>query len=222
MIHLETGLTPMYSKTLGIHFKYMNKVFSSDDGRFPKILAQKCKERNLGFFEVWTELAETYMEPLNTDNTSNWQQWQDKIIQKINQWSREDFQAQASGSLTRNSYKELEYNLNEKNYFHDRHSIEVIRNIFLIRGEVLKLNYRPHILTESSVCSMCNMNETENVEHFLSVCPILKEIRIIYFGKLYLDHEETLEYLNGKNWTSLANFVKEALIYRQKVINEDF
>ena len=71
-------------------------------------------------------------------------------------------------------------------------------------------------------CSLCNLQEREDILHFIGVCPVLKEIRRHYFGKNALLIEEVKTYLNGSDWQLLFNFYSKAYAYRTMIISESF
>ena len=96
--------------------------------------------------------------------------------------------------------------------------------IFKARGELLHLNYRPHI-TDRDVdaeCNLCNLRAIEDVHHFIGVCPILKEIRRVHWGKITLPLNEVVDILNGQNWSVLISYLKTSLKYRQQILDEAF
>lgn len=64
------------------------------------------------------------------------------------------------------------------------------------------------------------IREPETIIHFLAVCPILQELRRLYFGKTQINEEEICDILNGENWKILFNYCKEASNYRNSIINE--
>jgi hypothetical protein len=68
------------------------------------------------------------------------------------------------------------------------------------RAELVDLNYKPSDANRMCVCSLCNLNENENVFHFIAVCLILSGIRKTSFGKIRLDENEFKNLLNGGNW----------------------
>lgn len=64
------------------------------------------------------------------------------------------------------------------------------------------------------------MKENETPYHFFGRCPILKCYRLMYFKSEFLDDEEVINFLNGKNWIDLVNYVISAGKYRKELINE--
>lgn len=71
---------------------------------------------------------------------------------------------------------------------------------------------------------MCNVNEIENVQHFLGTCPILREFRrySYYFGKATLSTEEIVNVLNLKaiDLKNIVNYIMYTLKYRSELVNE--
>jgi len=222
MIYLETGLSPLYLDTLKMHFNYTLKVANLPDSRLAKqMLIYLAANKNL-LFKEWLNMAEEYQEPLDLQNTEGWKLSQHRIIVKIDASERDKFIYAAQTSFTRQTYKQLCYNLNEKNYFNEEYKIEAIRVIFKARGELLMLNFRPYISGANSNCTLCNMQLTEDVRHFIGVCPILKELRIAHLGKSTMEDNEVYDWLNGKNWQALANYIMASLTYRTRIIEGNF
>lgn len=80
----------------------------------------------------------------------------------------------------------------------------------------MNLNVQPYRLDLTGICTLCNLNEVDNIEHFIGICPILIEIRRVFFNVSRLNRIEIIEILNGKNW--LVKYVNEAIEYRTKIL----
>ncbi|XP_037942285.1 uncharacterized protein LOC119675169 [Teleopsis dalmanni] len=221
-IYLETGLSTLHIGTLKSHFQYINAVMKHTDSRLTKRLATYFLGRRSSYFAAWLNLAEEHEENLNLEDMNGWIDWQQRILLKQDQSDRDRFVYKAKTSYSRQTYRELTYNLGKMNYFNDKYTVENIRSIFKSRTELIKLNYLPYVSGALSVCSLCNKQETENVKHFLAICPILKEIRYKYFGKTTLSQTELHGILNGMNWLNLCAYLNQAIKYRQQIIDEIF
>jgi len=192
MLHLETGLPALYVSTLHLHFDYVQKIIAMPDHRLPKIICLKQLARRKGCFETWLSLAEKFGVPLNLENSGSWQSWQQELLRAIDLNHREKMITKARESEVRRVYVRLNYNLNEQNYFNDLYTANEIRNLFKVRGELLRLNYRPHFDNSESFCPICNLRVEENIFHFVGECPILREFRMAYFGLPFLQRDETV------------------------------
>lgn len=222
MIHLETGLSTLYVNTLKTHFNYVNCVLDMPNNRLPKLLALYLLERKALFFNTWLDLADDHDEALILQDQHSWPDWQHRILDKIDAADRERFTYAARTSFSRQTYSMLNYDLGERNYFDEKYSVESIRIIFKARGELLRLAYIPYESGAESLCSLCNLKETEDVKHFVAVCPILRELRVAYFGKPRLSATELENLLNGEDWLRLCGYISHALSYRQKIVEEAF
>jgi len=222
MIHLETGLPEIYVNFLKNHFQYISRVMDMNDNRLPKKIALHLLQTKTQCFQKWESLAAAHNEPLMLHDIPSWKQWQCNILKKIDIEARNQFLIKAQESTVRRSYPTLEHNLCQRSYFRDDFSIEMISNIFRARGELLKLNYLPHIELGDTRCSLCNAQEEENILHFLGKCAVLREFRILLFGKTVLSRHEQVELLNGKNWSFLYQYVQAALKYRKQILEEAF
>ncbi|XP_037806017.1 uncharacterized protein LOC119600064 [Lucilia sericata] len=89
-----------------------------------------------------------------------------------------------------------------------------------VRCGLLNLNGRAYCTNIDSSCTMCNLDEVENTYHFIGVCPIYKDIRKYFFGKIHLYLYEVLNLLNGSNFYSLYKYTESALRYRMLIANE--
>ena len=126
-------------------------------------------------------------------------------------------------SMARNSsnglYKELILS-NGANYFAVNIAFEDLCQIFKIRCNLLSLNDKPWRSESQKNCSLCNLEELEDVEHFLGRCPIIKHIRYEYLGSYYINKDEMISWLNGRNWLQLSYYVKFAFNYRRFLVSE--
>jgi len=190
--------------------------------RLPKKIALYLLEEKAQCFKKWQSLSVEHSLPIPFANMSCWEDWQQSIIMKIENATWYQLLSKAQQSNVRRSYPQLNHNLGNLNYFKNSFSIEQISFIFRARGELLNLNYKPHIVTPSDRCPICNLNSEENILHFLGECPILREYRLLYLGKGILNQYEISEYLNGKNWFNLFNYIKSALNYRMQILEERF
>ena len=101
--------------------------------------------------------------------------------------------------------------------------IALIMWIFKARTGSIFLNAARHGEESQKLCSLCNLREKEDIEHFIGKCPILREQRIVHFGKSILVHSEVINALNGiedENWNKLYNYICQAIEYRKYLINE--
>lgn len=224
MLHLETGLPPLHIYTLRLHFLYIVKVMSLPSQRLPHIVAMHHIRHKLQFFNEWSRLCSEHDVQLTAFNATTWKATLHELLTKIDLSTRTAFRVKARQSLTRHSYCTLQYDLCGKNYFHDRNTINTISMIFKTRGELLQLNYRPHITNrnEEAECSLCNLRAIEDVHHLIGICPILKGIRRAHWGKHTLSTSEVISILNGQNWSTLSSYLKSSLKYRQQIVDEAF
>ena len=96
----------------------------------------------------------------------------------------------------------------------------IVKNICRARCEMLNLNFKPWISGQVFTCSLCNSGEDETMLHFLARCHVLRGIRRVQFGALYLTNDDAIEYLNGKNWSALGWFIVKAERYRNALVEE--
>lgn len=224
MLYTETGLAPIFVYTFKLHIDYICKIMTYEEDRLPRKLAEIILKKGVLYVKEWQKMSENCELELDVslDNISEWKPKLYELLKKIDDGYRREAIASARNSLHRHIYNDLSYDLGVNNYFNDKYTIKTISAIFKARGELLNLAFVPHKDTDSTMCTLCNTGQMEDVLHFLAYCPVFKEIRKVHFQKLILSKEEAVEYLNGKSWDSLAEFILEAYNYRRKIITEDF
>lgn len=226
MICLETGLAPIFIYTLKQHFDYIYKVVKTYSAeRLAARIAKVVFRSRILWVEEWVSLAQACeydfspiidMDRLELENLYG-------LLAKVDELLWKNMILEARSSQHRYLYKTLSFDLGSSNgYFNDSNSIQKISLIFKARGELLPLNYMPHVQVNSDICGMCNLGVRENVEHFLAICPMLYEIRRLCFNSNTLYPHQVNSLLNGSDWGSLALFINKALIYRSKILNENF
>ena len=141
-----------------------------------------------------------------------------QIISKVDEAARTKYMDEASNSLHRTVYCQLNHNLQQSNYFRDELSVREISMMVRLRAEILNLNYIPHRADLPVICNICNRMEREDVVHFLGKCPTLRETRRCIFGKDFLAIEEVIFELNQMNVSKLYQFCTIALRYRNRIL----
>lgn len=226
MLHLETGLAPIYLHTLKLHFDYVCKVLTTyHSGRLPyKVCSVIINEKKL-WFRDWFDLlgddcafmsdSFSTMADINKVNLY-------AVLSRVDDRFWDKVQVAAQSSQHRAIYRNLSINFgNERGYFKDDNSIQKISILFKLRGELLPLNNQPHATTPP-ICTLCNLQKEEDIVHFLGECPVFDAIRRSTFGKSMLTFDEVIRYLNGFDWEALFTFAVNALKYRRRIITESF
>ncbi|KAL7726361.1 hypothetical protein ACLKA6_001578 [Drosophila palustris] len=219
-IMLETGLAPLYTNTLNQNFSYLRKVMALEDWRLPNIVATHMLQSKSQCFKVWCSLARSLDVRLSLEDQNSWKVSHQNIIEALKKSSRQRAEEQARQSETRVYYRSLEYNLGPRNYFSNDFKAYAISTIFRARVELLRLNYSTHRREQIEECSLCNRREREDSFHFIATCPMLQEIRRIYWNKDQLDFEKFQRVLNGESWPSLIGYLNDAQKYRLQIIEE--
>lgn len=223
-IYLETGLSPLHIHTFKLQIDYILKVLSYEDDRLPKKMVMAEMKNKIWWAKEWKYLAERNGHNINMQNYSveSLKIVMYNLLQKVDEAERMDYVFQANNSDSRLVYSQLNYELNERNYFTDKHQCNKISFLFKLRCEVLNLNGTPYNNKEDQMCSLCNMNAKEDCFHFLAICPIYRRARQIYLGKITLNMSELLDILNGSNWDALYDYSRDAYKYRLMIMNEFF
>uniref|UniRef100_T1HLY6 Reverse transcriptase zinc-binding domain-containing protein n=1 Tax=Rhodnius prolixus TaxID=13249 RepID=T1HLY6_RHOPR len=140
-----------------------------------------------------------------------------KLRKQIGLKFLEDCVNAATSSKTSVIYKDLKYDLN---FINEWPSINDLTWIIKARGELISLNYKRYETSASSLCSLCNLSQQEDIYHFIAICPILKEFRVKWLKKAVLTREELINYLNGADFKALINYCKTAWQYRYFLVQE--
>ena len=217
-IYVESGITPIYIQSLKANADFIVKIMRRSDRCLHKTILKNLLHTNASPFKEWKELAFNHDTTL-TLSDSNINDWEDQFANVIAKVDSKMFSAnlsRATSSTARNIYRHLNHSLvSDSNYFRSEFTAEIISVIFRTRVEILNLNFIPHRNDLSQVCNLCNRRDTEDINHFLAVCPILQEIRRLYFQESFLSLQQLYEILNGEaGWLNLYKYCQHALTYR--------
>jgi len=218
-IHLETGVENAHVYTLELHLRYIHKaLFTYSENRLPHKLARKILHENVFWAYELNNLGQNLGFNLSQAiaESGAWKAQCDLLLAGIRKLNMEGMWEKALNSSSR-IYKHLDHSIGPQ-YFKDEYPRTKIMWIFKARVDLIYLNgmYNRN-------CSLCNLNETEVIQHFLGRCPILKRIRKIYLGREFLSQEQIIDVLNGvndTNWNNLVKFITDALKYRNLILNE--
>lgn len=209
-------MEPVYFYTLRLHFNYIIKIFSYPEERLPLQLSKALLVKNVFWPEFWKE---NYS--LSTEDISD-----NKFLEKLNTCIQNEMVKFKNKciNLRNNSkfhpiYKTLNIDL-DNSYINDSNSLNYMKIILKSREELLNLNFKPWDPNKIYECSMCNLNESETILHFLGKCPILSEFRRKWFNKSILEECLVIALLNGEDWGRLYGYVKDVYSYRQLLILE--
>lgn len=221
-IYLETGLPQLMTNTLKAQADFIIKICAFQNSRISKkMLLYELRNKDW-WFAKWQYIGSSCGEMLRMDinNLCNVKDQLYKIIQKNEDSIRDAFIIKACESDSRFLYSQLDFNLNNRNYFNDSLSYKEISLIFKARSETLSLNGSPYNGSFNQFCTLCNLKSKEDCFHVISICPIFKQQRIHFFGKQTLTMQETLQILNGCDWKMLSNFLSAIYKYRMLLITE--
>ena len=227
VLTVECGLQDMFIHTLGRHLNYIYKVlFLYDLDRLAHKLAVMGIDNSNDWWLEWDNYGKQFNLDWNNRDSHIWKNNIQTILSRVKEGIFNDSLSSARNCST--VFNSLSY-LNGNGFFKLNLRVEVVSLLLKIRSTLIPLNDKPWRSVERRICSLCNRNEIENVEHFIGTCPILSEFRILYFGVSdFNKHNSTnngnlalkvIEILKGPDWINLYNFVKKALSYRNELIN---
>lgn len=219
---LETGSENGHLYTLELHMKYVARtLFEYKEDRLPHKLTTKLLQRQIYWVKDLNMISSQFEIAWSDHNCNKWQ-WavnRNNLLQALRLKYMENLHTRAR--QTNRIYKTLDTAAGQK-YIVEGNSQEEITWIFKTRSDLIKLNGNRFQVNARNLCSLCNMNEAENIEHFLGRCRALKEFRLVYFKKVFLEENEIVDILNGLTveWKCLANYVKTCIKYRSFLLAE--
>ena len=197
MLHVEFDLNTLYLHTLNQHFTYILKTLDMPKSRLPHIISKEIIKSKLFWFNKWSTLSNNNPGLIDINNIKTWKMENiQTLLTNIYLKTKNNFILQAQNTTLHPVYK-LSLTTFNNSYLSSKSNSFQISKSFKITG-LLQLNYQPWCQGNwVHLCSLCNLKENENVEHFLARCPTLKEYRISLFGKPILNHEDMCEWLSG-------------------------
>ena len=182
--------------------------------RYPYLLTKEMVNRKLFWYEEWQNICTKF--DINIANMLMGEINPVYIMSLMKNEMELKFRRRAADSLNHSLYSELIFSGEFKFGSLDNNSISWLVKV---RGELLYLNKYSYP-KEIKKCSLCNVGEVEDVFHYVSVCPILKEYRMRFFGREALSRSEFIECLNGKDWGALVKYCRSSWKYRYELILE--
>lgn len=211
----------MYLYTLQLHFKYILKILKLPESRLPHFIAKKIIQKKLYWYKEWLDMSEKYdcnIEEIGED-CDRLGESLDMVVCRVDTFYSQHWWLLASRSQHHSLYGELLLGESPRSYITNVNKLHYMGVLFRSRCQLLNLNFKPFSPDSSGLCTMCNRSEKEDCFHFLAVCPVLNEYRSRWLGKAQLSREEVIQYLNGKNWNHLYQYVTRASTYRKFLID---
>lgn len=220
VVMLETGVENSYIYTLDLHLRYIIKtIYEYDSNRLPNQLTKLIMQQGTYWYEnvdsLGRDVCSTRISECST--RESWELLRTSIITGLKIKEREFYLDKASNSSR--FYSKLNYR--EPQTYFDITNMTTLSYIFKARCDLIELNGTRFQQNRSRICSLCNLNEIENILHFIARCPILKQIRYQHFKKTTLSENELINILNTKdNFKDLSRYIIYAIRYRKMLINE--
>lgn len=226
ILMLETDVEDTQIYTLGLHLNYLGKtLFQYSENRLPQKLTQLIYRKNTFWAKELKVLAESFSLEWShvMSSQNNWFTFCQDIIKCIKLQIHNENIRKKENSQSQRIYRHLKTNIGHL-YLNDKYSEEKIICIFKARSGMIPLEYNRFDQGDRNrECKLCNMREVETMQHFLGICPVLREFRMRSFRKPTLDEEEIIKILNGEEesgWNDLTNYIEVSYKYRQLLINE--
>uniref|UniRef100_A0A1A9WZX9 Reverse transcriptase zinc-binding domain-containing protein n=1 Tax=Glossina brevipalpis TaxID=37001 RepID=A0A1A9WZX9_9MUSC len=114
-------------------------------------------------------------------------------------------------------YKKLDYTKGQSYMFMcENLSVPGIRWIFKARCDLLCLNKSHFSKKGYKFCQLCKTKSLETIQHFIGLCPSLKDIRKAFLkSEIILEQQDIIDVLNGRRgWEALGDYVHNAWEHR--------
>lgn len=221
ILMLETNMEDGHLYTLDLHMRYVSRtLFEYDVNRLPHQLSRKLMHKQLLWVKSLKQLCQQLNFSWDFENTPHldWNYKSSQLLEKLRISAKQRYVQSALN--TNRFYKNL--NLSKGvNYMIDEKSQTDIMWIFKARCDIIELNATRFETNRPNLCSLCNLNEVENIQHFIGRCPILKEFRLCFFRNTFLEESQIVHILNGGyGWKNLVQYIINALQYRKVLIDE--
>jgi len=222
MLLLETGRDSLFIYTLKLNWAFLSHTLQLSEARFSKIMFSIGVVHQHKWFKMIKDNAMVY---------GNWNKFDDFFDFPVVDAALADLYNYVISEQRRNLmdkvmlgqyhplYKEIKLQWGMGEFLGLGLSLQEMRFILMARMEMLPLNWKPWFIDNDFSCTLCNLNEDENIIHFILKCPMLKEFRMRAFGRV--TPSGIVDVLNGKHgWKKLAVFVNLALQYRRLIMEE--
>lgn len=219
-LRVECGIKELYLFTLKCHMNYVyNALFKMSEDRFPNIFVRIGIELKMSWFSKWAELGAECGVSFEERNEVLWKQNIARILQHVENRHLNACIERARETRTHGLFHELSY-LNGGGFLKLNLSSHVQGWLLRARIGMMGLNdvhYRPE---QAKLCSLCNLQSSESVLHYVGECPMYQNYRYEFFGKVKLTKQEVIDILNGENWNNLYLYLSRSWSYRSFLVAE--
>lgn len=225
VIDLETNVDDGHKYTLQLHLQYIYRsLFEYNIDRLPNFLSKIVLEKKIFWAKSVNDLLSHHGEANLEVSTSNfmWYYTCSRLLETLS-WVNKQKKIESAMQSNTRMYKNLDYNRGSL-YLNEKYDQKNMRWIMKARADMLFLNANNYSASEEqTLCTLCNLQERETIQHFLGKCPILAEIRRQVFGIDYLPLYQIIDILNGHrsaDWENLIRYLRTAMKYRSYIMNE--
>lgn len=209
-LRLDCGVEEIFFFTIRCHMFYISKIlFRIPETRFPFIFAKIGMDLKFEWFSEWIRMGQDFDVHWNEVDESVWNKNISTIIKGLKENYLIECIGKAHETTTHGLFNKLSY-MNGNGLF--RTDLTNKMKTFIIRARMglVGLNDVRWRSDENKICSICNLNKNENIYHFMGECPGFKVIRETFFGAQSLTEQEVVDWLNGRDWNNLYNYLSYA------------
>lgn len=141
-----------------------------DQNRLPRILAEHIITQNEMWAKEWSTLCSSLQYPRSNPDLPLSFEWK-TLISALQARERNENICNA----------QLNYNVMSS--ITSEYSTHATGLLIRARGGLLDLNSKAFRPNSIGICTICNLDASENTYHFIGVCPMYNEYRLSYLKK---------------------------------------
>ncbi|XP_073998697.1 uncharacterized protein [Rhodnius prolixus] len=234
-VRLESGICNLKVQVAKLSIRWLCRLLEMDRTRLPRICYERLKKLDTCLLNKteynWVSQCKQFF--VEYDFYHLWESQDPTLIKRnligmlgmMSQKLREDL-ANCNRSQFSTIYSSLSNNFNTEAqpYLRLNLPIEIVRTIAQLRASnkhftVLNINRSKYTITPAKLCTICNLNQPEDLHHIFFVCPVYNGLR----NKILLGDQNLISLLRDNNKSKsfqIYTFLKNAMEIRSFIINE--
>jgi hypothetical protein len=167
-----------------LNIGYLFRVFSLSQNRRPH-LAQQVVMKNGFWAKHWKRTGNRYDVVINFEAAkgggADLRSLLTSMVEGERALWRSECQGRARTSVYHQQLLSLSFDLGDKTFLSDKYDITIMSWTIKARAELINLNFKPWLPNQQNNCSLCNLQQLEDVFHFTAICPIWSGIRVLFW-----------------------------------------
>lgn len=244
-VRMELGLTHIAFKLLNAAWSWIVRLLRMEDSRLPKLCLMRLvwlhrHGQALDNKYNWVKQVDECLEKIDSThlwddmNPELWERSREECMRRYQRHLKmQDYSRMRDGQSLQTGFPSFPRTPGGPRapYLDVRVNLPVTRILAQLRLATMRtcnLSYggMTHKLTPGELCTLCNRNEPETVEHFICRCPIYGSARAQYLGNLspviqgYRHLNQILEVADCNSMRAVFHYVTSSLRLRAFILNE--